>query len=221
MDIEELTSSELASERYLDLVAQLREEDGASGGWQSRIANRLGVSQAYISLLSSGRRAKIGTRALRGACRTMQLKPEFFTIPMEFDEEYEQPIRLLYEDYLIEGASAPERPDPTAVAKSHMDLVASAIVEADRNGALATTQPLIAVLAQMVAKEPLIEALREVEGEIDMNVSAIENGLKLAKLVLGRYDDLPEEVLDRIYADLPDHVKADVVDDYLGALDDR
>ncbi|MCB9628189.1 MAG: helix-turn-helix transcriptional regulator [Sandaracinaceae bacterium] len=199
MDLLELLSSELASFRYIDLIDQLRvhEEDRGSG-WQSAVAYRLGVSQAYVSLLQSGSRRNVGVRALRLACANLGIRPEYFTDDSEPIDAggYGNEMtfkRLFFEDYLDDDAIAarPPRPEsPTGMSRSGIPVSVVDLAHMVLNRA-ANDEPVLLFIMLMVEAldmEPLFAAAKAVAEAVDKGERDVaqEVGLGLARAVVDR-----------------------------------
>jgi transcriptional regulator with XRE-family HTH domain len=93
----------IAIERYRALVEQLRDELGAEFGWQTRVAERLGISQPYPSLIIDGKR-KAGIDAIELAIVRLNIDPDFF-----FDRTLQETPD--YTAYLVEPTTPPREPE--------------------------------------------------------------------------------------------------------------
>lgn len=79
---------ELAAERYILLVEQLAEERGHRWGWKAHVAKQLGVSPAYVSMLSSGERRGVGIDAVEKAIKRLRIDRSYFYGPHTGDPHY-------------------------------------------------------------------------------------------------------------------------------------
>lgn len=83
----------LATQRYVALVNELR-GPVPKRGWQSRIADQLGIHQSHLSkLLKPGSTIEVGEAIVNNAIRALGLSPTYFTQASIFDEESQPSFR--------------------------------------------------------------------------------------------------------------------------------
>lgn len=106
-------ASDLATERYLRLIDQLADTRGRVYGWKSDVARTLGVSPAYINQLASGKKARVGAKAVNAAVAALGIDPRFF-----FDRAFP--------DRLADAPATPRSTDPAQLRRQlHQAMMAA------------------------------------------------------------------------------------------------
>jgi transcriptional regulator with XRE-family HTH domain len=79
------------AERYLRLIAAMKEQLAGAFGWQAEVARRLGVTRAAISRLARGAQSQARPETIDRAIERLGLERNFFYGPTEpTPEEYEK-----------------------------------------------------------------------------------------------------------------------------------
>lgn len=96
--------SDLASERVVALVDQLRSELAGARGWQIEAARRLGISESLLSKVAAGQRTSFSRGTIDRICHALQLDKTYFEVTGNPD----------YRDYLT-GSATPTAPPTEAL----------------------------------------------------------------------------------------------------------
>ncbi|MEM1418341.1 MAG: helix-turn-helix domain-containing protein [Myxococcota bacterium] len=126
----------LASERYVQLIKELRREHEGEWGFQTKMARRLGISAGYFNKLLHGGRTGVGLDTIARAAVRMRILPHYF---LEADGSYR--------DFVVEttGELARRSRPLTETGGFSADLARSicdgVVITARRNRAEAATTP--------------------------------------------------------------------------------
>lgn len=103
-----MKNENLASRRYLELVAQLSAEEDGRYGWKSRVARRLGAHPSYLSKVIAGEVVGVGLDMCQRAAESLGISQDFFST--------ERDGTVAYRDFLLSnGETASAKPTSSCV----------------------------------------------------------------------------------------------------------
>lgn len=118
-------------ERYALLVSQLAQEEGRpKRGWQTRVAERLGIHRSYVSRITAGDVSVIGSDVVQRAIERLDLDASFFMAPNA--GSYRQFVRAVHPSHIQSAAvmtqEVAEKQALRATGSAFLDLLGEAQV---------------------------------------------------------------------------------------------
>jgi transcriptional regulator with XRE-family HTH domain len=162
---------DVATERFRLMVEQMGQEEGHAYGWKAKVARRLGLKTAHLSMIMGGKRSA-GMSVVRKAIERLGVDSSFF------HGEFAEPPH--YKAFLS-GTPSVERPEPYAALAEFLE---------GPEGQAATPEEIEDLRAIRWRKQPTVLtyrfALQAVRAQVELTPEEIELNASLRASVIAK-----------------------------------
>ena len=170
-----MAEADLPSQRYKELVAQMKAELRGAYGWKAKVAETLGIAPSYVAKIDGGDAGQIGPKIVARAIERMGLPREWFYDPDFVPSDHKMAVDAAF----TRDATKDVRKAMSSFFEK-LSAMAFRLVSQHAHGALPAAD--VRSLAVLMAHHPAFTLAQEVEhGDDDF---AVEHGLELALAVL-------------------------------------